>query len=111
MGRFYGIVGYGVQKEIRPGVWKPEITERPYYGDVMQFNRRLESGEYLNDNINVNNKLSIVADPFAYQNFHSMLYIQWMGANWKITNVEVQYPRLILTIGGVYNETKTPASA
>lgn len=110
MARFYGLVGYGIQEEIRPGVWEPVITERPYFGDVMQFIRKLETGEYLNDNINVNNKISIVADPFAYQNFHSMLYVKWMGAKWKVTNVEVQHPRLILTIGGVYSGTTASAS-
>jgi hypothetical protein len=32
-----------------------------------------------------------------------MLYVEFMGTKWKITNVEVQYPRLILSVGGVYN--------
>lgn len=104
MAKFYGIIGYGETKETTPGVWVEEITERNYYGDILQFGRRWESGDHLNDNLNINNKISIVADPFAYQNFHSMRYIVWMGSKWKISNVEVQYPRLILTIGGIYNE-------
>lgn len=104
MAKFYGIIGYGETKEMKPGVWEEEITERNYYGDVLQFGRRWESGEHLNDDLNVSNKISIVADPFAYQNFHAIRYIVWMGSKWKISNVEVQYPRLILSIGGVYNE-------
>lgn len=104
MAKFYGTIGYGETKEIRPGVWREDITEREYYGDVLQFIRRWESGEHLNDDLNVNNKISIVADPFACQNFHTMRYVEWMEVKWKVTNVEVQYPRLILTIGGVYNE-------
>lgn len=104
MAKFYGNIGYGETVETRPGVWEEKITERNYYGDVLQFNRRWETGEHLNDDLNINNKISIVADPFAYQNFHAIRYVEWMGAKWKVTNVEVQYPRLILTVGGVYSE-------
>ena len=105
--KFCGPVGYGVNKEIRPGVWDLEITERTYFGDVLQFGRRWETGEHLNDNLNVSNKISIVADPFAYENFHRIQYVLWMGEKWKVSNAEVQYPRIILTIGGVYNEPAT----
>lgn len=107
MAKFYGKIGYGETTETKPGIWEEVITERHYYGDVLQLNRRWESGEHLNDNLNLNNKISIVADPFACKNFHSIRYVEWMGAKWKATNVEVQYPRLILTIGGVYNESQT----
>ena len=103
MGKFYGPIGYGIQHEDKPGVFKYEIKERNYFGDVLQFIRKAESGENLNDDININNKISIVADPFAYENFRTMLYVLWMGVKWKVTNVEMQHPRLILTIGGVYN--------
>lgn len=103
MAKFYGIIGYGETIETRPGVWDKQITERPYYGDLSKNSRRLQSADKLNDNIVVSNEISIVADPFANQNFHSMLYVEFMGAKWKITKVEVQYPRLILTIGDVYN--------
>lgn len=104
MAKFYGVIGYSETKEVCPGVWEEVITERSYFGDVLQFGRRWESGEHLNDNLNINNKLSIVADPFACENFHMIRYIEWVGAKWKVTNVEVQFPRLILTVGGVYNE-------
>jgi len=80
----------------------PKITEREYYGDILQFSRRWENGEHLNDDLNIDNKISIVADPFAYENFHAIRYIWWIGAKWKVISAEVQYPRLILTIGGVY---------
>lgn len=103
MAKFYGIVGYGETKEIRPGVWSEDITERYYYGDVLTFNSRWESGGQVNDDLNINNKISIVADPFACQNFHMIRYIEWIGTKWKVTNAELSYPRLILTMGGVYN--------
>lgn len=103
MGKFYGVVGYAVTTETAPGVWTENITEHNYSGDVIKNTRRWQAGESLNDDLTINNLFSIVADPFAYQNFHAMRYIKWMGASWKITNIEVQRPRLLLTIGGVYN--------
>ena len=103
MAKFYGMIGYAETVETKPGVWKERITERAYFGDLVRNTRRLQPSDQLNDDINVANEISIVADPFANQNFHSMRYVEFMGAKWKITNVEVQYPRLRLTIGGVYN--------
>lgn len=103
MAKYYGMVGYAETRETRPGIWEEIITERPYYGDVIRNARRLESGESVNDNVVINNSISIVADPYAYQHFANIRYIEWMGAKWKVTNVEVQSPRLLFTIGGVYN--------
>lgn len=103
MAKFYGVIGYAKTVNPKPGVHKEEITEKMYQGDLIRNTRRLQSTDQLNDNINVANEISIIADPFANENFHSMRYVEFMGAKWKITNVEVQYPRLILSIGGVYN--------
>lgn len=110
MAKFYGPIGYAVTVETRPGVWEEQIAERPYYGDLIRNTRRLQSSETLNDDISVANEISIVADPFANENFYSMRYVGFMGAKWKISNVEVQYPRLILTIGGVYNDDNGAAT-
>lgn len=107
MAKFFGAIGYAETKEITPGVWEEQIAERTYYGDLIRNTRRLQTSDKLNDDINVTNEISIVADPFAYQNFHLMKYVAFMGAKWKIESVEVQYPRLILTIGGVYNGETT----
>lgn len=111
MAKFYGIIGFAETKETAPGVWAEDISEHNYYGDVTRSTRRLDNGEYLNDNIVVNNTFSIVADAYAYENFANMRYICWMGTRWKVTNVEVQPPRLILTVGGVYNGKTGPADA
>lgn len=104
MVKFSGIVGFAIQKETSPGVWGEKITERCYKGDVLKNYIRWENGVSLNDNLNVNNSLSIVADSFAYENIGGIRFVKWMGASWKVTGVEVERPRLILTIGGVYNE-------
>ena len=103
MAKWYGIIGYAETVETTPGVWKEQITKRNYYGDLIRNSRRLHTADKLNDDINISNELSIVADPYAVNHFHSMLYVESFGAKWKIINVEVQHPRLILTLGGVYN--------
>lgn len=103
MAKFYGSIGYAELVEVNPGIWEEKITERKYYGDLIRNTRRLQTSDKLNDDINISNEISIVADPYANQNFHSMRYVEFMGTKWKINNVEVLYPRLILTIGGVYN--------
>lgn len=103
MAKFFGAIGYVVTSETKPGVYEEQIIEREYFGDVNRNIRKLENSEYLNDDINVSNEISIVSDPFANENFYSMRYAEFMGTKWKITSVEVKYPRLILTLGGVYN--------
>lgn len=103
MTKFYGKVGYGHNTEIRPGVYDDVITEYFYYGDVVRDTRKLSTGEKVNDDLTIGNSFSLVVDKFAYENFYAMRYIEWMGSLWKITDVEVQAPRLILRVGGVYN--------
>lgn len=106
MAKFYGAVGYAETVETSPGVSVEKITERFYSGDILKNTRRLENGGNLNDDITVNNSISIVADAYAHENFFAIRYVQWMGARFKVTNVDVQSPRLILTMGGVYNGPK-----
>ena len=104
MAKWYGKIGYAENVETRPGIWEDKITERNYYGDVLQTSPGTQSAsDQVNDDIEVTNRISILADPFANQNFYSMRYLSYMGAVWKIKRVDVQYPRLILTVGGVYN--------
>lgn len=103
MAKYYGAIGFANLVETNPGVWKEQIIEREYFGDLLRNTRRLQTANQLNDDINISNEISIVADPFARENFHSMRYIVFMGTKWKVTSVDVQYPRLVLTVGGVYN--------
>lgn len=102
MAKFFGKIGFAEFVTV-DGITTENVIERCYYGDVTRNTRKLESSGHLNDNVNVGNTISIVADPYANLNFFSMRYIEWMNAKWKITDVDVQYPRLILTIGGLYN--------
>ena len=104
MAKFCGVIGYAVTKETEPGIWEEQIIEVEYFGDVIRNSRRFSGSAKVNDDINISNQISIIADPFANNNFHAMKYVVFMGAKWKISEVTVQYPRLVLTIGGLYNE-------
>lgn len=103
MGRFYGAVGYAESVESSPGVWSETITERFYSGDALKVSRRMQSSEYVHDNLVVNTEISIVSDPYADLNFSSIRYVRWMGVKWKVSNITVNRPRLTLTLGEVYN--------
>ena len=88
---------------MEPGIWEEQITERSYYGELIRNTRRLQTTDKVNDDLTISNQISIVSDPYAINNFHAMKYAVLWGTKWKITSVEVQYPRLILEVGGVYN--------
>lgn len=103
MAKYYGVIGYAETVETKPGVWEERIVERKYTGDIISNNRRLQSSDQVNDNIVISNTISILSDPYANQNFHNLRYAEFMGAKWKISNVDVEYPRLKLTLGGLYN--------
>lgn len=103
MAKFYGKVGYGISKETAPGVWVDEIVERPYYGELVRNTRKMQMSDKVIDDINIANEISILADPFARDNFQYIRYVEFMGVKWKVTTIDVQFPRLILSIGGLYN--------
>ncbi len=103
MAKYYGAIGFAVTVETKPGVWEEMVTEQMYYGDLLKNTRRLQTANQVNDNINISNQISIVADIFAYENFRAMRYATFMGTKWKVESVDVEYPRLILSLGGVYN--------
>lgn len=103
MSKWYGSVGYSITQETKPGVWKPTNVERKYYGDCIKKSSRWENSGNVNDNLTFNMEISILADPFAYQHFSELKYVEFMGSKWKITSVSVDRPRITLSIGGVYN--------
>lgn len=103
MAKFCGEIGFGKTVETVPGVSVLEITPKRYYGELTRNTRRYESSNYLNDDFNISNSVSIIADPYAMQNLPFIRYVEFFGTKWKVTDVEIQHPRLILSIGGVYN--------
>lgn len=105
MARFGGKIGFGesVENPAGSGVWKDVITEYTYFGDVVRNARRLQEGDKVNDDITLENSISVVADEYANEHIFAMRYVEWAGKRWKVSKVEVERPRLILRLGGVYN--------
>ena len=102
MAKWFGKVGYAVTEETEPGIWEETITDREYYGDVISNRFKRQNSGDVNDDINISQIISIVADPFAYQHCSKIIYVEYMGSKWKVSYVEPMFPRLQLTIGGVY---------
>lgn len=103
MAKWYGVIGYEETVETEPGLFEEKIEEHSYYGDVIRNTRHIQNSGEINDNININNQISILADPYANKNFHKIRYVEFMGTKWKVSSVDAsQYPRLLLTLGGVY---------
>lgn len=104
MGKWYGKIGYSMEVETSPGVFSPNIVEKSYFGETIRnLSRNLQNSGEINDSVNLANVISIIADPFANQNFSNIAYIEFMGSKWKVSTVEVLDHRLNLTIGGKYN--------
>lgn len=103
--KFHGNIGFIRSVDTGHSVYKPQLTEKPYYGDVLKNIRRYDSGQQVNDEVKITNQISIVADRFAYENFGYMRYIVWMGQKWKIESATIDYPEINITIGGLYNAT------
>lgn len=103
MARFYGKVGYEKPGTVTKGIWTADIIERDHQGDVLDAARSLEPSDKVNDDFRLQNRISIVADAFAYENFAYIKYVSWMGVLWEVTSVKVERPRLILALGGVYH--------
>ena len=106
MARFHDKIGYSQSNETSPGVWTDVITEREYFGDVIRQTKQWQEANQVNDNLTVSNRISILADDFANENFSAMRYVMWSGKYWKVSNVEILHPRLILSLGGIYNGPK-----
>lgn len=103
--RYCGKVGYSSTVETRSGVWVDEgIVERTYYGDVIRLSRRYHTVEQVNDELSISYQISVLADPYALEHFVDIKYVIWKGVKWKVSNVEIEHPRLKMTVGGVYKE-------
>lgn len=104
MAKFYGIVGFADDITDEHGVTMPHIHRRPYFGDVTRDVRKFSNAKSVNGELDVSNEISIVADPFAYDHFYSIRYVEFHGVKWKVSSIEVQHPRLRLSLGGLYEE-------
>lgn len=103
MNKWYGKVGYVDTAEVEPGVWDEQETVREYYGELIKNSSKFQVSNNINDDRDITAELSIVADSYADLHFHSIRYVEFGGVKWKVNRVEPRRPRLILSLGGVYN--------
>lgn len=107
MAKWSGKIGFSNQVEVEPGIWEEQVLEKLFYGDFYKNAKRPESSSEVNSPITISNQISFIADAYANENFHKILYATYMGVKWRINSVEVQYPRLIIELGGEYHEKST----
>lgn len=101
--KYHGRVGFVKYVKKSPGVWMTDTVEKKYRGDVIQHRANINPSDNVSDELRLTNKISIVCDSYAIENFQWIKYVEYMGVMWNVSTVEVQTPRLILTIGGVYS--------
>lgn len=98
------MIGYAIETETEPGVWCTTIEEHRYFGDLIRQNHRTTGDNKINPEFTISNQISFIADQFAYMNFHKIRFIEIMGVRWQPATIDIERPRLIITVGGVYNE-------
>lgn len=103
MQKFHGKVGYVTSVEVEQGIYSDGVTERTYFGDVVRNSIRVQEGQSVNDDLTVGHSISVVADAYANEHFSAIRYVEWEGTLWKVVHIELQRPRLLLRLGGVYN--------
>lgn len=104
MNRFYGTIGFCVNDEIEPGIWEDTVTTKKYYIDIQKNFRKYSQGDTVTGSIQVSNTFSVIMDPYLNNNLQNIRFVEWMGSKWQIASIEVSSPRLIMTLGGQYNE-------
>ena len=102
--KYYDKIGFWLDEvETAPGVYRSMVEERSYAGDVIENRQYWKSTEYQNDDLTISNKISIIADLYFNQHISSIKYVTFMGAKWKVKNLDLDYPRVIIELGEVYN--------
>ena len=104
MARFHDKVGFLIPiDDQNTGISTNRVVERPYYGSVIEHTRRWESSEHTNDDLNITNQIEITANDYAFKHMSSIAYVRFMGSYWKVVSIRVNAPRIILSLGGVWN--------
>jgi len=103
MARFYGKVGFGQTQDKGNGVHAVDVYYREYFGDEVQNYKTADNSQGVNSEFHTSTQISIVSDSHASENLSAIRYVEWRGVLWRVTGVDIQHPRLLLRLGGVYN--------
>lgn len=103
MAKYAGLVGYVTDEENPPGVWSANTTVREMRGDVLRAAFVPQGTDRVNKNITLQHRISVVGDAYSFENFYAIRWLEFMGKKWEVTMAETASPRIILTLGGIYN--------
>lgn len=107
MARFAGKIGFVRTVEKEGSVWEEETIEKAYKGDIVRDARRWDKPTEVNDDLTISNEITIVADSYMWNNWAFIKYVVWNNVKWKVNYIEINRPRIRLTLGGIYNESET----
>lgn len=101
-----------VEDPQHPGVFSDSMKEIPVTGLL------LREGQYPNrsvegtvTNVALQNRISIVMDSRIEKHIFNIRWATFEGVKFAVTSIEVKRPRIVLTLGGVYNESTGEAQA
>lgn len=109
MAKFRGTIGFVIDDvEVSPGIYKTEIIERTYTGDIYRDSKRMtDSSSTTNQSVSLSISFNFLTDNFAIDYLYAMSYLIFRGKKWSISTLELKYPRMEITLGGLYNENTT----
>lgn len=103
MAKFYGTVGYSKTKKTKPGVYEEVITERIYYGDIINYKVYHQSIDKVNDDLKIEHIIEVIADDYMFDNYANIKYVIFDGFKWTVSSIQNKRPRIRLYLGGLYN--------
>lgn len=103
MTKYAGLVGYVVQEQTAPSVWTPVETPKRMKGDIIRQSASTQNDDKVNSDITLNHRVSLIGDAYAFSSYFNIRWIEIDGHKWEVTNVEVQRPRIIVSLGGPWN--------
>lgn len=108
MAKYSGLVGYVTEEEISPGVWQPKNNSRKMRGDIIRQTSNNQNDMKVNNDTTLSHRVSLVGDAYAFSNYYDIKWIDIDGYRWKVSSVEVQRPRIIVSLGGPYTAQGSP---
>lgn len=104
MAKFSGVIGFTITSETSPGVWTDNIVEKSYTGDLNRHYRRWDPSPNKHDDIIFSQDISILQDPYLNSNIQNVIYVKYQGVKWSVRSIDIQYPRVTITLGGEWHE-------
>ena len=102
MAKYTGLVGYVTDGQTAPGVWSPVENPIKMKGDIIRLASG-QNGDKINNDVTLSHRVSLVGDAYAFGNYFNIKWIEMDGMKWEVTSVEIQRPRIIVSLGGLWN--------